>query len=187
MAQSGGVFEATPLARACEVSRPTIVNYVAVLEATFVVHVVRPYSAGGAAEIVAAPKVYGFDTGFVCYHRGWHTLRRDDHGLLWEHVVLHAHFGREAVRYWRSKHGNEVDFVLTRRGLAPTVIECKWSAGAFEAASLRAFRGRYPKGDNYAVAHDVGPPFTKRFGSMAVRFVGLDGLIAALGNDGPKT
>lgn len=69
MAQSGGLFEATPFARACEVSRTTIANYVAVLEATFVVHVVRPFSAGGMAEIVAAPKVYGLDTGFVCYHR----------------------------------------------------------------------------------------------------------------------
>ena len=34
MAQSGGMFEATPFARACEVSRTTIGNYLAVLEAT---------------------------------------------------------------------------------------------------------------------------------------------------------
>src|SRR6266481_1970410 len=43
MAQSGGVFEATKFARPCEVSRTTIVNYLAVLEATFVAHVIRPY------------------------------------------------------------------------------------------------------------------------------------------------
>src|SRR2546426_3593395 len=41
MAQSGGIFETTNFARACEVSRTTITNYVAVLEATFVVHLVR--------------------------------------------------------------------------------------------------------------------------------------------------
>ena len=57
MAQSGGMFEATRLARACEVSRPTITNYVSVLEATFVAHLLRPYAAGGSAEIVTAPKV----------------------------------------------------------------------------------------------------------------------------------
>ena len=88
MAQSGGMFEATGFARACEVSRTTIANYVAVLESTFVVHLIRPFAGGGAAEIVSAPKVYGFDTGFVCYHRGWHELRREDFGLLWEHLVL---------------------------------------------------------------------------------------------------
>ena len=63
MAQSGGVFEATKFSRPCEVSRTTISNYLAVLEATFVVHVLRPFSSYRPAEIVSAPKVYGFDTG----------------------------------------------------------------------------------------------------------------------------
>ena len=176
MAQSGGIFEATPLARACEVSRPTIAAYLAVLDATFVVHVVRPYALGGAAEIVSAPRVYGFDTGFVCHHRGWHQLRREDCGPLWEHVVLnelHARYGRAPLHYWRTKHGNEIDFVLARRGQPPTAIECKWTADHFDPAGLRAFRNRYPQGDNWVVAHDVDRAFTKRFGGHAVRFVGL--------------
>ena len=36
LAQSGGIFEATSLARPSEASRTTIMNYLAVLEATFV-------------------------------------------------------------------------------------------------------------------------------------------------------
>ena len=43
MAQSGGVFEASRFARPCEVSRGTISNYLSVLEATFVVHIIRPF------------------------------------------------------------------------------------------------------------------------------------------------
>ena len=183
MAQSGGMFEATGFARACEVSRTTIANYVAVLESTFVVHLIRPFAGGGAAEIVSAPKVYGFDTGFVCYHRGWHELRREDFGLLWEHLVLnelHAHLGRGAIHYWRSKHGNEVDFVLARRGQPPAAIECKWPAGKFDPASVKAFRSRYPKGPNYVVSADVGSPFTRRYGTLAVRFVSLAALLEEL-------
>jgi predicted AAA+ superfamily ATPase len=61
------MFEASSYARPCEVSRTTIANYVAVLEATFAVHVIRPYAEGGRAEITSAPRVYGFDTGFVCH------------------------------------------------------------------------------------------------------------------------
>jgi predicted AAA+ superfamily ATPase len=56
-AESGAIFEATRFARPCEVSRQTITNYLAVLEATFVVHVLRPFSGGGTAEIVSAPRV----------------------------------------------------------------------------------------------------------------------------------
>ena len=61
LAQSGGIFEATRLAGPCEVSRPTITNYLRVLEATFVAHIVRPFSTRKPTEIVSAPKVYGFD------------------------------------------------------------------------------------------------------------------------------
>lgn len=64
---SGSIFEATKYARPCEVSRSTISNYLRVMEATWAAHVVRPYSTHQPTEIVAAPKVYAFDTGFVCY------------------------------------------------------------------------------------------------------------------------
>ena len=183
MAQSGGIFEASPLARACEVSRTTIANYLNVLDATFVAHPVRPFAGGGAAEIVAAPKVYGFDTGFVCYHRGWHELRRDDLGPLWEHLVLnelHAHLGARAIHYWRTKQGAEIDFVLVPRGGPPTAIECKWSADEFNARHLRAFRSRYTKGPNFVVAADIDRSYSRRHGDLAVRFVSLEGLIREL-------
>lgn len=180
MAQSGGIFEATRFARDCEVSRTTVTNYLAVLEATFVAHVVRPYASRRAQEIVAAPKVYGFDTGLVCHHRGWDSLRREDIGLLWEHFVLnelHARLQSRRISYWRSKHGNEVDFVLAPRGRPPVAIECKRSASDFDPSSLRAFRGRYPTGPNLVVATDVDRPYDKRFGELRVRFVGLDRLV----------
>jgi uncharacterized protein len=184
LAASGGIFEATRFAGPCEVSRQTISNYLAVLEATLVAHVIRPYSAGGTAEIVAAPKVYGFDTGFVCYHRGIGELRREDLGLLFEHYVLneiHARLGRVEVQYWRSKGGNEVDFVFAPRGRAPTAIECKWSADSFDPANLKAFRRRYPQGHNLVVAIDVDREFERRYSGLRVRFVGLAGLVRILG------
>src|ERR1019366_4590646 len=59
LAQSGGIFEATRFSRPCEVSRTTISTYLKVLEATFVAHVIRPFSTHRATEIVSAPKVYG--------------------------------------------------------------------------------------------------------------------------------
>jgi predicted AAA+ superfamily ATPase len=98
LTSSGGIFEATRLAQPSEVSRSTIANYVSILETTVVAHVVRPYSTGKTAKIVAVPKVYGFDTGFVCYFRGWHEPRRDDMGLLWEHYVLNELHARLQTR-----------------------------------------------------------------------------------------
>jgi uncharacterized protein len=179
MAQSGGIFEAQGCAAPCEVSRGTIANYLKALEATYVVHIVRPYSSHKPTEIVAAPKVYGFDTGFVCYHKGWHDLRRQDMGTLWEHIVLnelHARLQSQQILYWRDKRGHEVDFILSGRRSKPLAIECKWSADDFDAAGLAAFRRQYPHGENVVVAHDVDRSFTRRFGEVQVRFVNLAAL-----------
>lgn len=184
LVDSGGIFEATRFARACEVSRQTVMNYLGVLEATFVMHVVRPFASSPSAEIVAAPRVYGFDTGFVAYHRGWSPLRRDDYGPLWEHLVLnelHAARQRRDVQYWRTKTGHEVDFVVASRRAAPVAIECKWSQDAFDPTGMLAFRQRYPAGENILVASDVKRPSTRRIRGLDVRVVGLaqvGGLVA---------
>jgi hypothetical protein len=183
MAQSGGIFEATSFARPCEVSRATISNYLKVLEATFVVHVLRPFSSHGPAEIISAPKVYAFDTGFVCYHRGLHALRHDDLGLLWEHFVLnelHSHLQPRDIHYWRDKRGHEVDFVIASRGKPPAVIECKWTASERDGTNLRAFRLRYPDGENYVACHDADRPFRRSEGGLSLRYVNAAALVKAL-------
>lgn len=186
-AQSGGMFEATRFAGPCEVSRQTISNYLSALEATFVAHVVRPFSTRRSTEIVAAPKVYGFDTGFVCFYRGWSALRDEDLGLLWEHFVLNEIQGRlqyRASRYWRNKQGAEVDFIIPRRGEAgPIAIECKWKSTAFEPNALAAFRHIHPKGENYIVTADTDTPHSRRFKTFKADFVPLDGLISRLSTE----
>jgi predicted AAA+ superfamily ATPase len=180
MANSGGIFEASRYTKRCEISRPTVANYVSVLEATFVVHLVRPFTGGGRAEIVAAPKAYAFDTGFICYAKGWSSLRHEDMGVLWEHLVLnelHAYVGREPVHYWRMKSGPEVDFVITPRGRAPIAVECKVSADAFEGRALASFRSRYPGARNFVACTDVTRPYRRKRNGIEVDFVSL----AALG------
>lgn len=181
--QSGSIFEATRFASLCEVSRPTIANYLKVLESTFVMHVIRPYSTRKSAEIISAPKVYGFDTGFICYYKGINTLRHDDLGYFWEHIVLNEMFAaiqQRNVQYWRDKSGHEVDFIIKPRGDNPIAIECKWSSQAFEPAGMQAFRRRYPEGKNYVVCNDVERKYEKAYGVLQVEFTGLRELIREL-------
>ena len=180
--QSGGVFEATKFSTPCEVSRTTISNYLSVLEATFVVHVIRPFSSYRASEIVAAPKVYAFDTGFVCHYKGWERLRSEDMGLLWEHYVLNEMHGRmqsRNIRYWRDKRHHEVDFIWRKSARETIAIECKWSANQFDSINLRAFRRQYPHGTNYVVANDVEHSFRREYSGITIEFVNLEQLISS--------
>lgn len=185
MAGSGGIFEATRYAAPCEVSRSTISNYLQILESTFVVHVIRPFSSHKVTEIVSAPKVYGLDTGFICYHRGWDTLRKEDLGYLWEHYVLNelqAQLQTRKINYWRDKRGHEIDFIWLKRGHQPITIECKWSAGQFDPAGVKAFRHQYPQGENFLVAPDVDRPYSKHYDDIQLQCVNLSELVNRLKN-----
>ncbi|MFZ4774684.1 MAG: ATP-binding protein [Terrimicrobiaceae bacterium] len=176
---SGGQMEASALSGLCGLSRPTVLTYLEVLELTHVAAFVRPYSGGGKREIVRQPKVYGFDTGFVAFARGWTDLRPEDCGLLWEHLVLdslRASPGEPKVMYWRDKDGHEIDFVLPGGRGAVDAIECKWDASRFDPKNLRVFRGLHPAGKNIVVATNVPKPHTRNIGGLEVTFAGLDAL-----------
>jgi uncharacterized protein len=181
--QSGGIFEASSFAGPCEVSRSTISNYLAVLESTYVVHVIRPFTSHRPTEIVSAPKVYAFDTGFMCYYRGWDKLRRDDMGTLWEHFVLNEILARTQSRkiyYWRDKQKHEVDFIIPKKQGVPTVIECKWSVADFDSTNLKLFRRYYPKGINYVVVSDIKRAYSRNYNDVMVKFINLKELINEL-------
>jgi predicted AAA+ superfamily ATPase len=179
MRQSGGLCEVTSLARACELSRPTVMSYLDALEITHVVRLLRPYHGDGKQELLHQPKAYAFDTGFVAHARGFTDLRTEDCGLLWEHVVLETLMSRAGLpelHYWRDKSAREVDFVLPRgRGVAHA-IECKWTAASFSPKALAAFRALHPKGLNFLVVPGAKQALTKRFGAFEVTVTDLSGL-----------
>ena len=157
--QSGELFEATAFASVCEVSRQTIVNYLEILETTFVATVLRPYSGGSASELKSQPKVYDFDTGFVAWVKGWQDLPAEGRGILLEHVVLEtllSRWPRSSVHYWRNKARHEVDFVVKPgRGAEVHAIECKSVASKLDASGLRAFRRLHPHGRDVLVSFDA--------------------------------
>jgi hypothetical protein len=156
-AQSGGLCQLTSFTAPCEASRQTLANYLDMLAMTGVVTVLRPYATNAQRELMAMPKVYGFDTGFVCHARGWQSLRREDCGNLWEHLVLDElkfELPDATIHYWRDKQKREVDFVIDRRGLPPVAIECKWRASGADYAGLAAFRVLYPDAVCWLIAAD---------------------------------
>lgn len=184
LAQSGSIFDASRFSRECEVSRPTIGKYLNIVEQTHVGKVVRPFSSRSATEIILAPKVYGFDTGFICYARGWELLRNEYRGDLWEHIVLNnisGMFQTMTIKYWRDKRGHEIDFVLQKnRNKEPITVECKWNHNSFSAANLKVFRRKYPQGRNFVVCADIIESFDRMYDDIRITFVSLEDLMHLL-------
>lgn len=165
---SGGQVDYSRLARLSELSRPTVKVHVEALQIAHAVHLVRPFHGGGRREIVGRPKCYAFDTGFVTFEKGWDTIRDEDRGLLWEHLVLDALRFRhpdDGIFYWRDKAGREVDFVIPRERGRVDLVECKVDPDALNPAAVEAFRASYPEGENFLVTPAVKTPFRVRRGS----------------------
>lgn len=171
--QSGGLLDVTRLASESQITRPTVNNWLEVYQATQTIHMVRPFSGGGRREIIGQPKVYGFDTGFVAYARGWDELRAEDCGLLWEHLVLDTILaaGLPQVQFWRDKQQREVDFVVPRGRSHVHAIECKWKPDGFETRNLAVFRASYARGRNFVVSPLTGSGYQRTAGGFRVEFV----------------
>jgi len=175
--QSGGQFETSKVASELKISRMTVENHLKALEITQAVTRIRPFFGGGQKEIVKMPKIYGFDTGFITFVRGWDPLRPQDHGILWEHLVLEylqASFPDQAITYWRDKEGREIDFVMARRRDHVDAVECKWNPSEFDPSALRVFRSYYPKGNNYIVCPLMDKLYMKRYGPLTVTICAPD-------------
>lgn len=176
ISQSSGIFEATKFAAPCEVSRPTISNYLSVLEQTYVAHIIRPFNSRKPSEIIFAPKVYFFDTGFYCYHKGWRNLRDEDNGILWEHFVLnemHAHLQNRKINYWRDKTGHEIDFVLTSDSGKIIAAECKWRYSEPDISSFQIFKKIYPDAEMVVVCGDCPKAFRKSVKNITMTAAGI--------------
>jgi len=163
--QSGGQLDYSQLANLSELSRPTVKAHIEAMQIAHAVHLLRPFHGGGKREIVSRPKCYAFDTGFVTFEKGWDTIRDDDRGLLWEHLVLDTlrfYFADEDIFYWQDKSQREVDFVIRHERNRVDVVECKINPDKLSAAAIKAFRSLYPEGENYVVSPAVKTPYKIR-------------------------
>jgi len=182
LANSGGIFEATRYAKECEVSRHTIKSYLYALEMTNIINIVRPFSKSKNREIVSAPKVYSFDTGFTVFMKGWKEIRNEDFGLLWEELVLNEIISilGYSPNYWRDKQGHEIDFILPLSVGEVLSIECKWNVKKTDFSNLKIFREKYPKGKNIVVAGDCVKPYFIKIKNMKIQIIGLQDIYKSI-------
>lgn len=169
--QSGGQIDYNRLAGLSELSRPTVKSHLEAMQAAHAAHLLPPFHGGGRREIVSRPKCYMFDTGFVTFEKGWESIRDDDRGLLWEHLVLDALRLRcpdEDLFYWRDKSRREVDFVVRRGQGRVDVVECKVNPDRLDTAAIETFRSLYPEGENFIVSPVVKTPYRVRRGGRVM-------------------
>ncbi len=141
----GSPLSLASIARDLHLSPVTLGKYLDILQALFIVFVVRPWHHNIARAILQAPKVYFYDTGLVL----------GDDGVRFENLVA-CHLLKltqwqqdtrgEAVdlHYVRTKDEAEVDFCLSRDDTLTHLLECKLS-DAKPHRALARFAQQWPQ------------------------------------------
>ena len=128
LSRVGSPLSLASMARDLAVSPTTLAKYLDILQALFIVFVVRPWHRNIARATLQSPKVYFYDTGLV----------QGDDGLKFEnlvacHLLKHAHWQQDTLglatelHYIRAKDEAEVDFALSDGTTLTHLVECKLS------------------------------------------------------------
>ncbi len=171
--QSGGLADYTQLARLADINRLTVKAHLEALQITHAIYVLPPYHGKSRREITRRPKIYAFDTGFITYAKGWDSIRDEDRGYLWEHLILdilQTMVPRSQIYFWRDKSGNEIDFVLALSRSQTICIECKINPDSFQLKPLRLFRNKYPLGENIVVSPVIERPYSRQYDDFIIQF-----------------
>lgn len=121
--RSGQLLNLSSLAQDAGISHTTARNWISILQAGFIIHLLPPHFASFSKRIVKTPKLYFMDTGLLCYllriRGGAELVTHSMKGHIFETLVVaelyksFAHRGETPPLYfWRDKTGHEVDVVI---------------------------------------------------------------------------
>jgi predicted AAA+ superfamily ATPase len=137
--QTARLLNISEIAAPFELSRPTIRDYVTLLERVFLLEIVPPWHTNRISRLVKTPKVHLGDTGLACALLGIDAAAlSEDRQLLgqmletfvFQELRREASARDEALHFFhfRDKDGAEVDVVIERGARAVAGVEVKASA-----------------------------------------------------------
>lgn len=148
--QTARLINVSDLASPFQLSRPTIRDYVTLLERVFLLEELPPWHSNRLSRLIKTPKLHLTDTGVACALLGLDAAAlhadRTFLGQLLETFVYQelrrqASWYEDELRFhhFRDKDGVEVDVVLERGGRELAGVEVKASA-TVTAADFRGLR-----------------------------------------------
>lgn len=149
--QIGSEVNENELADRLKIDRKTIINYIDILEKSFVVMRLPPFSRNPRREIGKQSKIYFLDLGIRNALIGdFNDLSiRPDRGAVWENFLIverakaYLNRGRTVQgRFWRTYGGAEVDYIEEIGGGQIQAYEFKFGSSA-QARGAASFKRAY--------------------------------------------
>lgn len=133
--RTGQLLNLSSLATECGITHNTAKSWISVLEASYLVFLLRPHHANFNKRLVKMPKLYFYDAGLVSWLLGirapeqieTHPLRGNIFETFIIAELIKSQFNRgqrPAFSFWRDSNGNEID-LLVEQGIRLMPIEVK--------------------------------------------------------------
>ena len=143
----GNLLNQTELARDTGIPRATVQRYLDLLEVSYQLFRLEPYSVNRTKRLIKSPKLYWTDTG-LSLHLG---DAPGPSGAHLENLVLcdlvawrDSQPSRPSVLYWRTAGGEEVDLVVETRGkLLAVEVKAHPRPSHRDARHLKSFVAEY--------------------------------------------
>jgi predicted AAA+ superfamily ATPase len=135
-ARIGQLINFSDLAVHCGISVPTVHTWLSLLEASYIIFLLRPHWTNFNKRMIKSPKIYFYDTGLACslldINSGKELLLNSYYGHLFEGFII-ADFIKQycnqglipPLYFWRDQNGSlEVDCLVNRNAeLIPIEIK----------------------------------------------------------------
>jgi len=134
-ARTGQILNLSSLANDCGITHNTAKAWLSVLEASFLVFLLKPYHKNLGKRLIKSPKIYFYDTGLAAWLLGIndshqmavHPMRGPLFETLVVSEILKSQYNqglRSNLFFWRDSIGNEID-ILREESNTITPIEVK--------------------------------------------------------------
>ena len=143
--QVGGLVNLSELANTLKISVTAVENYLHILEKSFQVKKITPFSANLRKELSKMPKLYFLDLGMRNIALDNFDLLefRMDKGMVWENLVFKLLDDRDDtgnINFWRTQDKKEVDFIIDRK----YALEVKFNGDKYNQKKYGLFLETYP-------------------------------------------
>ncbi|MEP7344263.1 MAG: ATP-binding protein, partial [Gemmatimonadaceae bacterium] len=145
----GNLVNQTDLGRDVAMSQQRVRGYLNLLETSYQLVRLQPYTVSRSTRLIKTPKVYWNDVGLALRV----SELREPNGAHLENMILtdllawrDIQVRRPSVMYWRTAGGVEVDFVIeTTTQLLPIEVKAATRISARDRSGLQHFLDSYPK------------------------------------------
>ena len=154
--RSAQLLNQSELGRDAHISQPTVHRYLNLLETTHLFERLPAFTASRTSRLMKTPKAFWNDPGLAIFLSGYYDLpalqQARELGAYFETMIFHhlrvlatLMTPRARLYYWRTRAGQEVDFVLEHgRRLLGIEVKLARQVSYSDAASLQMFLDMHP-------------------------------------------